>query len=64
MPELKAHHAGTPGQALLKYLLADESVSSIIPATGRVGRTSENAAASDGDVLTPEIRARLEALVS
>ena len=37
MPELKAHHAGTPGQALLKYLLADESVSSIIPATGRDG---------------------------
>ena len=64
MPELKAHHDGTPGQALLKYLLADESVSSIIPATGRVGRMSENAAASGGDALPEEIRARLEALVS
>ena len=62
--ELKAHHSGTPGQALLKYLLADERVSSVIPATGRAGRMSENAAASGGGALPPEICARLEALVN
>ncbi len=63
MPELKAHHDGTPGQALLKYLLADERVSSVIPATGRAGRMSENAAASGAGALSPEICSRLEALV-
>ena len=63
MEALKAHHSGTPGQALLKYLLADERVSSVIPATGRAGRMSENAAASGGGALPPEICARLEALV-
>ncbi len=62
MEELKACSAATPGQALLRYLLADERVSSVIPATGRAGRMSENAAASGG-ALPPEIRARLEALV-
>ena len=64
MPELNAHHVGTPGQALLKYLLSDERVSSVIPATGRAGRMSENAAASGGGSLPPDVCARLEALVS
>ena len=64
MPELKDHGAETPGQALLKYLLADERVSSVIPATGRVGRMRENAAASSGGALSPETCARLEELVS
>ena len=63
MEELKAHGISTPGQALLKYLLADERVSSVIPATGRAGRMRENAAASGGGALPPEFRARLEALV-
>ncbi len=62
MPELDAHSVKTPGQALLKYLLADEGVSCVIPATGRTGRMRENAAASLGGILPREIRARLEAL--
>ncbi len=53
----------TPGQALLKYLLADPAVSTVIPATGKVERVAENVAVSDGSPLPPEARARLERLM-
>lgn len=60
---LKDFGCGTPGQGLLKYLLADKAVSAIIPATSRVERIAENAAASDGAPLPPEACARLERLL-
>ncbi len=61
---LKDHGCETPGQGLLKHLLADPVVSSIIPATSRAERIAENAAASDGNPLPPEVCERLESLVT
>lgn len=60
---MKPLGAATPGQALLKYVLAHPAVSTIIPATGKVERIAENAAASGGGTLPPEALRRLEALV-
>lgn len=54
----------TPGQALLKYVLSHPAVSTIITATGKVERIAENAAASDGRLLPPEARRRLEGLIA
>ncbi len=54
----------TPGQALLKYVLSHPAVSTIITATGKVERIAENAAASDGRLLPPEARRRLEDLIA
>ncbi|MEE9274149.1 MAG: aldo/keto reductase [bacterium] len=53
----------TPGQALLKCLLSDPAVSTLIPATGKVERVAENAAVSDGKPLPPEAMERLERLI-
>jgi aryl-alcohol dehydrogenase-like predicted oxidoreductase len=58
------HGCETPGQGLLKHLLADPAVSSIIPATSKTDRIAENAAASDGNPLPPEVCERLESLVA
>jgi aryl-alcohol dehydrogenase-like predicted oxidoreductase len=60
---MKDYGCGTPGQGLLKYLLADKAVSSIIPATAKVERIAENTAASGGNPLPPEACARLEKLL-
>ncbi len=60
---MKPLGADTPGQALLKYVLAHPAVSTIIPATGKVERIAENAAASGGTTLPPEALRRLEVLV-
>lgn len=60
---LEPYGVRTPGQALLKYLLADPAVSAIIPATGKVERVAENAAASSGEPLPPEVCERLERLL-
>jgi aryl-alcohol dehydrogenase-like predicted oxidoreductase len=60
---LKDYGCDTPGQGLLKYLLADKEVSAIIPATAKVERIAENTAASDGYPLPPEACARLEKLL-
>ena len=60
---LKDYGCGTPGQGLLKYLLADKAVSTIIPATAKVERIAENTAAADGHPLPPEACARLEKLL-
>jgi aryl-alcohol dehydrogenase-like predicted oxidoreductase len=60
---LEPYGIRTPGQALLKYLLADPAVSTIIPATGKVERVAENAAVSNGELLPPEACERLERLL-
>lgn len=60
---LEPYGVRTPGQALLKYLLADPAVSTLIPATSKVERVAENAAVSDGNPLPPEICQRLEQLI-
>jgi aryl-alcohol dehydrogenase-like predicted oxidoreductase len=60
---LEPYGVRTPGQALLKYLLADPVVSTVIPATSKVERVAENAAISDGKHLPPEICERLESLL-
>ena len=60
---MKPLGAATPGQALLKYVLAHPAVSTIIPATGKVERIAENAAASGGAALPSESLRRLETLV-
>ncbi|OGL60239.1 MAG: hypothetical protein A3J27_08990 [Candidatus Tectomicrobia bacterium RIFCSPLOWO2_12_FULL_69_37] len=59
---LEKYGVKTPGQALLKYVLGHPAVSTIIVATGKAERISENAAASDGRLLPPESRAWLEGL--
>jgi aryl-alcohol dehydrogenase-like predicted oxidoreductase len=60
---MKPLGAATPGQALLKYVLAHPAVSTIIPATSKVERIAENVAASGGEALPPEALRKLEALV-
>lgn len=60
---LELHGVHTPGQALLKYLLSDPSVSTLIPATSKVERVAENSAISDGKPLPPKICERLEHLL-
>ncbi len=60
---LKDYGCETTGQGLLKHLLADPTVSSIIPATAKTKRIAENAAASDGIPLPPEVCERLESLM-
>ncbi len=60
---LESYGVRTPGQALLKYLLADPAVSTLIPATSKVERVAENAAVSDGEPLPPEVCQRLERLI-
>ena len=60
---LEPYGVRTPGQALLKYLLADPVVSTLIPATRKVERMAENVAISDGNPLPPEICERLERLL-
>ncbi len=60
---LKPYGVQTPGQALLKYVLSDPAVSTVIPATSKVERVAENAAVSNGELFPPEIRERLENLL-
>jgi diketogulonate reductase-like aldo/keto reductase len=52
----------TWGQALLKWVLSDERVDLVIPATKRPERTAENAAAGEPPWFTPEQRALVEDL--
>jgi len=53
----------TPGQALLKYVLSDPAVSAVIPATSKVERVAENAAAGEGAPLPPDALQQLERLL-
>lgn len=59
---LRPYGVETPGQALIKYVLADPAVSAVIPATGKVERAAENAAAGSGDPFPPDVLAQLERL--
>jgi len=59
-PELDELGVETWPQALLKWVLADERVDAVIPATSRPERTRENARAGVGPALTPEQRALVE----
>jgi diketogulonate reductase-like aldo/keto reductase len=52
----------TWAQALLKWILSDERVDVVIPATSRPERTAENAAAGEPPWLGPEERALVERL--
>ncbi len=60
---LEPYGVRTPGQALLKYLLSDPGISTVIPATSKAERVAENAAVSDGAPLPPEAQERLERLL-
>lgn len=61
---LEPYGVRTPGQALLKYVLSDPVVSTVIPATSKIERVAENAAVSDGTPLPPDACEQLESLVS
>lgn len=61
---LEPYGVKTPGQALLKYVLGHPAVSTIIVATGKVERITENAAASNGKNLSPPARAWMESLIA
>ena len=60
---LRPYGVTTPGQALLKYLLANPDVSTLLPATSRLERVKENTAAADGPVLPQDVLQRLEAMM-
>jgi aryl-alcohol dehydrogenase-like predicted oxidoreductase len=59
---LKAFGVGTWAQALLKWVLSDPRCHVAIPATSRVERVAENAAAGDPPWLGPEERVLVERL--
>ena len=52
----------TWAQALLKWVASDPRVTSVIPATSRPGRMTENAAAGNPPFFGPEERARISRL--
>ena len=54
----------TSGQALLKYVLANPDVSTLLPATSRLERVTENAQSADGSVLPHKALRRLEGMMS
>ena len=60
---LKEFGINTPGQALLKYLLSDPDISTIIPASSKIKRISENVLPSDEIFLDAESIKRLESLL-
>lgn len=60
---LKEFGVNTPGQALLKYILSDPDVSTIIPATSKIERISENTYCSNDKKLDEESIERLESLL-
>ena len=60
---LRRYGISTPGQALLKYLLANSDVSTLLPATAKLERVKENSETADGLVLPPEILRQLEGVM-
>src|SRR5262249_53584952 len=60
---LRPYGINTPGQALLKYLLANSVVTSLLPATGKLERVRENTVAADGSPLPQPILRQLESLM-
>ena len=61
---LRPYEVTTPGQALLKYLLANPEVSTLLPATSRLERVTENTKSADGPVLPRDLCRRLEGMLS
>ncbi|MGE0820895.1 MAG: aldo/keto reductase [Candidatus Binatia bacterium] len=61
---LQPYGITTPGQTLLKYLLANPDVGTLLPATSRLDRVKENTDVADGPALPPEILRRLEGILS
>lgn len=61
---LQRYGVSTPGQALLKYLLAKASEVILLPATSRIERVRENAEAAEGAALPNEAMRQLEAFFS
>jgi aryl-alcohol dehydrogenase-like predicted oxidoreductase len=59
---LRQFGIGTWAQALLAWILADERVDVVIPATSRPERARENAAAGSAQRLGPDERALVERL--
>lgn len=53
----------TPGQALLKYVLANTTVSAAIPATSRIERVQENTTIAEGLAFPHEVLRRLEGIL-
>lgn len=60
---LHPYSVTTPGQALLKYLLANSAVSTLIPATSRIERVKENTAITEGSTLPNDVIQRLEGVM-
>ena len=54
----------TPGQALLKYALANPDVTTLLPATSRLERVTENTNSADGPALPAATLRRLEGMLS
>lgn len=63
LSSLRPYGVTTPGQALLKYLLAHPAVASLLPATAKLERVRENAAVADGPPLPESILRQLESLM-
>ena len=61
---LAPHGVFTPGQALLKYALANPDIATLLPATSRLERVTENAQSADGPVLSHDVLRRLERMLS
>jgi len=57
---LEPYGIRTPGQALLAYLLANQHVATLLPATSRLERVTENAAVGDMPVLPSDVVEQLE----
>jgi aryl-alcohol dehydrogenase-like predicted oxidoreductase len=60
---LRPYGVLTPGQALLKYLLANAGVASLLPATAKLARVQENTAVADGPPLPQPVLRQLASLM-
>ncbi len=60
---LKEFGVNTPGQALLKYILSDSDISTIIPATSKIERISENTYCSNEKKMDKDSIEKLESLL-
>jgi aryl-alcohol dehydrogenase-like predicted oxidoreductase len=60
---LASYGVTTPGQALLKYLLTNADVATLLPATSRLERVTENSKSADGPGLPSEVLRRLEGML-
>jgi aryl-alcohol dehydrogenase-like predicted oxidoreductase len=63
LPDWARGFANSWGQFFLKYLLADERVTAVIPGTGDAGHMADNAGAMRGPLPDPDQRRRMVELV-